>query len=100
MNVERRRERTEAIVRDILRHRHAWELPTPSSYPEASYDGLAGMEPQSEIRFRYAHSPSRRIPAWARGRLVQWLFRDGGMCLVLLASIIVCGLVAAMFVAR
>jgi hypothetical protein len=96
--VERRRERTEAIVRDILRHRHVWELPTPSAYPEASYEGLQGLEPECRIQFRYRHA--RRLPAWARGRVMSWLFRDGGMCPVLLLALIVCGLVAAAFVAH
>jgi len=94
--VERRRERSEAIVRDILRHRHVWERPTPSCRPSRAYEGLRGLDGEFEIRVR---RPAR-APVGIRGHLVDWLFHKGVMCPVLIFGLIACGLIAAVLGAR
>jgi hypothetical protein len=85
--MERRKNRTQAILRDILRSRREWECPTAGYQEETGHDVLL----EEEISFRLTE-PHPRGPARC---LAHWLFINGGMSVVLIAGLMLFGIIAA-----
>jgi hypothetical protein len=89
--VERRRQRTEAIVRDILRHRRAWECPTSTFIAEPWSESIVLEEMEGELAFDAAAPRARG----RGGLLVHWLLANGGLSVVFLGALMMAGLVGA-----
>jgi hypothetical protein len=88
--MQSRRDRTQAIVRDILRSRRGGECAKAVYQDEPWHDVNGGEE--VEITFRMTQQ-STRGPA---RRLAHWLFINGGMSVVLLVGLMAFGIIAAM----